>query len=249
VKSDACDKVPCLHLHCRFDRGRRDRCLGCTEFSATASYSYRLTIAVEVDGLVHTGSSVIEVSYRFNPEWAAAIANGSRYSVRITGQAVVVDLTTRGSLVAALHAGTGSGHVGIAADSLAGRAFGVLPTPGAVRHISRQQGSVELTPDNLPPFIWFPSLTAPDNAQTVNPANMAGVIGDSARFVSATVEITHDPIVIDFDKRAPWYDALKATNGQLRVGATATGAGRSPAGAAGGILLGYTAFVGLGRTP
>jgi hypothetical protein len=215
----------------------------------TASYRYRLSVAVEVDNQIRSGSSVIEVGYRFNPAWAAAISSGIQYTSGITGQAVVIDMGKRGSLIAALNAGTASGHVGIAADSLAQRAYGLLPTPGAARLIASKQGIVQLTADNLPPFVWFPNLADSNNAQMVNPADMASVIGDEARFVSANIAITHDPIVIDFNKRAPWYDALKSDHGNLRVGARATGAGRSPTSAAGGVLLGETTFIGLGKIP
>src|ERR1700728_2429725 len=66
----------------------------------TVSYRYRLTVAVECDGQVHSGSSVIEVLLRFNPKWLPP--SGGTYNVFVTGQAVLIDLGARGVLVAAL---------------------------------------------------------------------------------------------------------------------------------------------------
>ena len=54
----------------------------------TYSYRYRLTIAIEVDGKVHAGSSVIEVIWRGQPDLPGA---GS-FTPHVRGQAVYVDL-------------------------------------------------------------------------------------------------------------------------------------------------------------
>jgi len=204
----------------------------------TVSYRYRLSIAVESDGQVHSGSSVIEVQYQFYPKFLSPIFGVT--NERIWGQAVLIDLGARGALVAALHSGTGSGHVGVNADVLAARAFdpaGRSLGPGypsaleKLRAVSQMRGHVDLTTDNLPPFIWFSDLTNPETARLLNPADFAGVIGDAARLQSAQVEMTTSPIFIDLDKRLPWYGTFTATNGVLK---------------ADGILLGYTAFIGNG---
>jgi hypothetical protein len=202
----------------------------------TISYRYRLTVAIEVDGQVHSGSSVIGVRYTFNPRWMPP--SWGTYNASVSGQAVLIDLGARGTLVAALHSGTGSGHVGANADLLAarafdptGRIFGSPSTLEKIRAVSQMQGHEDLAADNLPPFIWFSDITNPDTAQLLKSADLAGVIGDSARLASAQVEITNLPISVDLNKRLPWYDTMKATNGALKVD---------------GILLGYTAFIGNG---
>ena len=61
----------------------------------TTSYRYRLTIVVELDGRVHSGSSVIEVRYRFFPEFFSQLANGNQYERSVAGQAVLVELGER----------------------------------------------------------------------------------------------------------------------------------------------------------
>ena len=37
--------------------------------------NYRLTLEVEVDGVIHTGSSVIETEWTHNPKWLQGVLN------------------------------------------------------------------------------------------------------------------------------------------------------------------------------
>jgi hypothetical protein len=194
-----------------------------------ASYRYRLTVSVEVDGQVHSGSSVIEVWHRFNPRtlWHAV----GVYNDGIRGQAVLVGLGSRGILVAAL-AGQDRGCT-VDARYLVGRAYEpasdrkpcVIGYPATIeneRALAQRHGSIELTPDNLPAFIWFSDDANLNTAKMLEPADFAAVIGDSARLVSAQIEITNDPVVIDLDTKLPLYrglppppplDSIKLPNG------------------------------------
>jgi hypothetical protein len=182
----------------------------------TYTHRYRLTIAVEVDGQVHSGSSVIEVRYRFWPQFIAGLSGGSQYASNIGGQAVLVELGTRGALVASLLSYTDRAAVN--AQYLALRALTPMPrmpeggyvvTRDRLSDLSKAQGRVDLAPGNLPEFIWFRDITDPSTAKPVKAADFAAVIGAGARLSSAQLELTHDPIVVDIDKELPWYDALE----------------------------------------
>src|SRR5262245_61484699 len=61
-------------------------------------YRYRLTLNIEVDGKIHSGSSVIEVKWRSGP----VIGDGGPFGGSVKGQAVAVDLGDRGVVVATL---------------------------------------------------------------------------------------------------------------------------------------------------
>ena len=64
----------------------------------TYSYRYRLHLAVEIEGKVHAGSSVIEV------DWSCGLKIAdSGCGATLDGQATVIDLGARGVLVALLH--------------------------------------------------------------------------------------------------------------------------------------------------
>jgi hypothetical protein len=178
----------------------------------TASYRYRLSVAVEADGQVHSGSSVIEVWYRFFPSWFAA----GTFERHVEGQAVLINLGSRGALVAAL--GNKMDRTAVDASDLPIRAAcqELLGSSAKVTSMSmieqihltsRLRGRVSLHADNLPPFIWFPD-NDPLNATAVKPDDFASVIGDSTRLLAAQIELTNDPIVIDIDKKLPAYQKL-----------------------------------------
>jgi hypothetical protein len=180
----------------------------------TVSYRYRLTVAVEVDGQIHSGSTVVGIWYRFNPRtlWhAVGVLNES-----VSGQATLIDLGTHGVLIAALG---GPDRCDASAGDLLGRAY----EPAATRRacvvgypttleneeaLAEMKGSIALTPDNMPAFIWFADKNDVKSARFVKPGDFATIIGDSARLISADVEITQDPIIIDLDKRLPLYNSL-----------------------------------------
>jgi hypothetical protein len=69
------------------------------------TYRYRLTVNFESDGQVHSGSSVIEVTWHSGPE----IGDVGRYTPTIRGEAAVVSLGSRGVVVATLITGDGYG--------------------------------------------------------------------------------------------------------------------------------------------
>jgi hypothetical protein len=209
----------------------------------TASYRYRLTIAVEVDGQVRSGSSVIELLFRFNPKWLPP--SGGTYNVFVTGQAVLIDLGAHGALIAAL-GGVPYDLSVVSAGLLPARAF--LPatwrnpsdsptSPENQRKVSQTKDRVDLDRDGgMPAFYWFSDPSNLATAKEIRPANFASVIGDAARLVSAQVEITRDPVVIDIDKKLPAYATLSAppNNGVYVV--------------PGGLILGREAFISKGKT-
>jgi hypothetical protein len=185
----------------------------------TVSYRYRLTVAVEAGGQVHTGSSVIEVDYQFWPELFQRLVGGNPGQGSVRGQGVLIDLGAQGVLVAAL-GGENGDYCTVNALYLVGRAYepanarrrcvsGYALSLENERALSQKQGPINLTPDNLPAFFWFANPADLASAREVKPADFASVIGDAARLVSAQIEITRDPVVIDIDKKLPAYTLLR----------------------------------------
>ncbi|HEX3944677.1 MAG TPA: hypothetical protein VHW69_11370 [Rhizomicrobium sp.] len=183
------------------------------------SYRYRLSVAVEVDGKVHSGSTVIGVWFRFYPRPLSFVFN--TFEERVSGQAALIDLGARGVLVVALG---GPDRCDVSAGDLFGRAYETAAArhacvPGYPRsianelHLSHTTGSVELTADNMPLFIWFPDKSDPKTAQFVKPVDFTTTIGDLTRLSAARVEITQDPVVVDIDKKLPLYNRLPPPTG------------------------------------
>ena len=175
---------------------------------STYSYRYRLTVSIDTDGQVHTGSSVIEVTWRSHPDFG----NGAGYSSSIRGQAAFVDLGTHGAIVAALQTGDTLPDLKNGprdAKWIAARAFGNLSTGPEIPDLPRLRGGRQLAPDNMPRLVWFSDPADPTTARVITPAEFTTILGPTARLVAADVEITNAPIVIDIDKKLPWYPELE----------------------------------------
>lgn len=177
----------------------------------TYSYRYRLTLSIEIDGKVHTGSSVIEIIWSGGPE----IGDVGHYHPSIRGQATLVDLGEHGAIVAALVAPShdAGGRIvwpeGVSALWLVPYAFSRGRNDDELPQLRELGGRKELTLDNMPRLIWFANLADPQTARRVKPSEIPAQLGSNARLSAAYVEITSDPIVIDIDKRLPWYDILR----------------------------------------
>jgi hypothetical protein len=209
----------------------------------TFTHRYRLTITVETDGQVHSASSVIEVRFHFWPQFVAGLSNGNQYAVEIRGQAVLVDLGARGALVASL--GSYTDRSAVNAEWLALRALNPQPvmpessyvtTRERLRELPGPPARADLTPNNLPQFIWFKDATDQTTAMPVKATEFAAVLGDGARLVSAQLEMTRDAVVINIDRKLPWYNALERS--QKTWGITAM---------SDKFELAYTMFVGGGK--
>src|ERR1700722_3368819 len=64
----------------------------------TAYLRYRLTLDVDVSGVMRTGSGVVEIAYQPVPDWLVNIGGGSHFTSEMRGYAITVDLGERGLL-------------------------------------------------------------------------------------------------------------------------------------------------------
>ena len=171
------------------------------------TYRYRLTVNIEVDGKVHSGSSVIEVTWHGGPE----IGDVGPYTPTIRGQAPLVDLGVRGIVVAALINGEGYGRPSSGSAWgvlwIAPRAFGRESSVDELPDLPKLRGKRELASDNLPLLLWFSSPQDPNTAKKILVEDIPDIFGPSARFVGASVEIAGDPILIDINQKLPWFQS------------------------------------------
>jgi hypothetical protein len=173
----------------------------------TYSYRYRLQLAVELDGKVHTGSSVIEVRWDCGPH----VAGLAQCSPSLGGQATVVNLGPRGVVVATLFSGENISPVpdgAVDAVWFCANAFGNQSTTAELPKLPGLVGRRPLAPNNFPRLVWFSNPTDPKSARKVTIGNVASILDPTARFIEAYVEITRDPMVVDIAKTLPWYPAM-----------------------------------------
>ena len=149
---------------------------------------YRLTLEAQVDGESRTGSGVIEVTYSKQSEFAGQ----HELVVDLRGEAVVLDLGSRGVLFALLKADTDSRS---GPEWIVLRAFdfpgGSLPRPveEGVKQVQRLSGKRELPLTSLPLLVRFRDLNDPKTVERVDPLDIGKSFGAGARLVSATLEI------------------------------------------------------------
>jgi hypothetical protein len=176
-------------------------------FYPTYSYRYRLTVNVEVDQVLHSGSSIIEVTWyaHFLPELVS-------FSSELRGQATLVDLGNRGVVAATLINGEDYGPAKDGAWGavwIAARAFGLDSTIDQLPRLPNLSGKRVLAPDDLPRFLWFSNPQDPATARKILVQEFPTVLGPPVRFAGASVEITSDPIVIDIRSKLPWLKSLE----------------------------------------
>jgi hypothetical protein len=186
---------------------------GCGERLPT--YRYRMTVEVDTPEGLRTGSSVIEVRTRKGPGFPGPEAGGILGEVR--GEAVAVDLGTRGTLFALLRGARGT------ETGAGGYAWALLPNPprddGGIeamrenyRALASAQGTAALSPDQYPMLVRFRDLSQPTTVQEVAPGALQEHFGQGVRLRRITVEITNDKPTAEIAQLLPW---LGTTSGYL----------------------------------
>src|SRR5262245_37102635 len=172
------------------------------------TYRYRLTVNIEVDGKIHSGSSVIEVKWRGGP----VIGDGGPFGPSVKGQAALVDLGDRGVVVATLINGEDYGPAkdgALGALWVAAEAFGNHSTVQEIPGLPNLRGKRDLALTKLPRLLWFSNPQDPTTAKKLWVQDIPATFGPSARFAGASVEITSDPIVIDIRQKFAWLKPLE----------------------------------------
>lgn len=187
-----------------------------TEYPA---YRYRLTVEVDTPEGVRTGSSVIEVrTFKIGPESLAA-ANG--IVMKISGEAVRVDLGKRGSIYALLRSAQmqewahramllslPSPFAELALDEkeqpalfkqLLGKVF-VVP-----RWLRRNGGIAK--PSGYPLLARFHNEQDSTTIEELNPDDLSEQLGPGVRLRRMTVEITNDHVTSQISNFLPWLRA------------------------------------------
>lgn len=165
----------------------------------TYTYRYRMTVNVEVDGEMRSGSSVIEVRVTEQP---AIIINP--ISTRTEGEAVFVDLGGQRSLVALLASG----------DYALDQEFPnyVVPllfrseTNGRLASIPSLRGKRELGGKDLPTptLVTFSDANNSATLKVVRPEQLERAFGSNVHWRGVVIEMTTDPVTHGLEARLPF---------------------------------------------
>lgn len=186
----------------------------------TVTVRYRLTLEAEVNGQSYIGSGVIQVRYsKLNDP-----VSRNELVIDVRGEAVILDLGTRGTLFALLKSDTDNRSE---PEYLLLRAFdfpgGAFPRPvmDGLSKIKRLSGKAELPLTSLPFLVRFRNLKDPTSVEKVDALNIEASYGSGAKLVRATLEIvpsgiwplnlfgiTGEPITKIIEKRLPWLNGV-----------------------------------------
>lgn len=197
-------------------------------FYPTSKLHAKITIDVETPEGLKTGSSVQEVIYSLEPCPVCNTA-GPKLRRNVRGEAVAVDIGSRGVLFAILVGGAnGQPSSDLITPETVMSIFAPeqnLARASAVRSLGRISGKAEIPRHQLPFLVRFTDIADPKTVEAVDPDYLAGKFGQGVKLVKATIEIVPSgwwpfsafghsgtPVTTGIEKRLPWlpdfYDKL-----------------------------------------
>jgi hypothetical protein len=195
------------------------------------TFRYRLTLAVNADGTMHTGSSVIEDTF-VDQVALAGLAGGVPWATRLRGEAVAVDLGVRGILfcVLARDPTRSPAPNTVWLPIHAFNSYFVAGSPATdsadfsaqVKAVLREKPKRRVDLNELPMLVRFRDINDPGSVERIDPTNLAARFGAGVELVTATIEITDDPVTTGLENVLRWLKSgypekrlVPATGGPL----------------------------------
>jgi hypothetical protein len=177
----------------------------------TINIRYRLTLDVDVDGVRHSGSGVVEFSYSTSAGLIRDFVTGGAQGMvgEMHGNAITVDLGDRGLLfvVNRLPCITKNGGNPDPAFFDSNRLsdlpltsyqdFAHPPPRGQnafLRTAQHQTTAANIPLEQLPMLLRLSDLQDRNSAQNVDPRDLAAAFGPGVRLVKAVLQVTSNPI-------------------------------------------------------
>jgi hypothetical protein len=178
----------------------------------TYSYRYRMTVEVTVDGVVHSGSSVIEVSIRKQPQ----VGDAPPIVAYVRGEAVFVDLGKGRNVIALLASGSKVMNVDYPAYVVSQHFKLSTVDDWDLMKYSELRGRWDLPDGLLPNLVTFTNINDPKTARMVKPSEFEQVFGSDVHFKRVEIEMTTDPVTRGIFQKLQWLAGLKGyTGGQF----------------------------------
>ena len=149
------------------------------------TYRYRITVEVEVDGAIKTGSSVIEVTHWWDPTPGKSFGH---YSTAAKGEAVFVDLGQGRNVITLLASGPNGNDVDYPLK-LVLTLYGLTFQVNDFAKLVGLRDHRDIPAQQLPTFVTFADLNDPKTARVVGPAEFEQVFGAGAHFKRAFVDM------------------------------------------------------------
>jgi hypothetical protein len=172
----------------------------------TYSCRYRMTVNVEVDGQLRSGSSVVEFAVVKQMQFLPTV-NPKRFEAE--GEAVYVDLGSQRRLIALLRSGefAENGHFPLSVVPVHFK----LNTDRQWASLSSLQGKWELPEKYLPTLVTVSDPNDSATLRVVRPDQIPQVFGPNVRWRSIVIEMTRDPVTRGLEARLPFLVSQKNT--------------------------------------
>ena len=167
----------------------------------TYTYRYRMTVNVMVGGVVHTGSSVIEVRLSRQPR---ILPDVLLVVPHVAGNAVFVDLGGGRNVIALLASGPNGFNVNYPYQVVP-QLFRVAYDDRDLPTLPNLRGRREISAQYLPTFVTFANLNDPKSARLVTADEFAKILGPDVRFIGAWIEMTSDTVTQGIETALPWW--------------------------------------------
>jgi hypothetical protein len=129
---------------------------------------------------------------------------GMPIGIGVKGEAIPVDLGTRGTFFALLvrdQTRKDSTSFDGALTDIAPETARAGDMPGPLDALNRHKGRLNIP---LRLLLRFCDLSDPKSVERVDPEHLDQAFGEGVKLIRATVEITSDPITTGIEKRLPW---------------------------------------------
>jgi hypothetical protein len=182
--------------------------LAWTIFYPSSTLRAKLIVEIETPEGLKVGSSVQQLTFKLEP---CPLCNSSGPVLRryVRGEAVVVDLGSRGVLFALLRGDSSpdpiTPHIVMTALAKLNKNE-EWATAEVVRRLRYVSGKAEVPADLMFSFVRFRDISDPKSVERVDPNNLAASFGPGAKLVKATIEITSDTVTTGIEKKLPWLN-------------------------------------------
>ena len=204
------------------------------------TYRYRLTVEVDTPEGLKSGSSVIEV--RTEVADKPIIPDANTLDIRVTGEAVTIDIGKRGLLFALLRSDDAVGWAGgvmelvtphppyVAGENayrgwhramLANKGLHELPRNSTSTLQPWQHPEPVATPRDFPMLVRFSNIADPTTVLGVDPDNLAAAFGQGVKLRRMTVELTDDPVTYGIGEKLGWLNTSSDSGLDRIIGVTA----------------------------
>ncbi len=161
-------------------------------YGASSSYSWnqKMTLEVEVDGQLYTGSSVVTVSVRDSDPLTKGLGFSSQFGAR--GEAAFVELPNQRYLFALL----GGGPPDSGPKTNAINIFKHELPEGDERFavLAKSRWKKEIPRSHYPLLVTFTDITDPSTVKVIAPNNLMTTFGSGVLLRRIMLEITEEPV-------------------------------------------------------